>query len=69
MLFYERISNKHRDEPMKSTDTEMETDIKYKVELSPELNDWIWQDNMQFLKVSCLVFISLSCGNSNYLIE
>jgi predicted XRE-type DNA-binding protein len=58
MLFYERISAKQREEPTRSTDTETEEQHKYKVELSTELNEWIWQDNMQFLKVSSFMYWS-----------
>ena len=55
MLFYERIPEGRSsvDEPLRSpgfdeVDTEQS---KVKIELSKELNEWIWQDNMQFLQV------------------
>ena len=43
------------DDPMTSLVADEIVDMaeshKFKVELSKELNDWIWQDNMQFLQV------------------
>ena len=58
MLFYERIPEDRvaMDDPMTSLVADDIVDMaeshKFKVELSKELNDWIWQDNMQFLQVT-----------------
>ena len=55
MLFYERIKpGAAKEEGIKMMPVAMETEevtLKLKIELSKELNEWIWQDNMQFLKV------------------
>ena len=57
MLFYERIpeDSVSMEDPMTSLVADEIVDMaeshKFKVELSKELKDWIWQDNMQFLQV------------------
>ena len=62
MLFYERIPEGRSsvDEALRSPPPgfeEMDTEqSKVKIELSKELNEWIWHDNMQFLQVRAAIF-------------
>ena len=60
MLFYERIPEGRSsvDEALRSPGfEEMDTEqSKVKIELSKELNEWIWHDNMQFLQVRAAIF-------------
>ncbi|XP_052769790.1 ubiquitin carboxyl-terminal hydrolase 34-like isoform X3 [Mya arenaria] len=49
MLFYERCQPNTRDK-QKDEDKSVDTRKKFNFELSKELEQWIWQDNMQFLQ-------------------
>ena len=46
MLFYERVKPERAVEEVQ----EVKELRKYNVELTLELNEWIWKDNMQFLQ-------------------
>ncbi|CAL1294964.1 unnamed protein product [Larinioides sclopetarius] len=54
MLFYERMSpkdsNVEQSSNSKENSLENNEDHTPQIELSPELAEWIWQDNMQFLQ-------------------